>query len=63
MKADEPAYSMGLSVNAEPDTDWLRYSYTSLTTPDTTYEVNTKTGERKLLKRDPVLGVTTRRST
>ena len=54
VKADEPAYSMGLSVNAEPDTEWLRYSYTSMTTPGTTYELNTKTGERKLLKREPV---------
>ena len=54
---------MGLSINAEPDTDWLRYSYTSLTTPGTTYELNTRTGERKLLKREPVPTATTRRST
>ena len=56
VQADETAYSMGLSVNAEPDSEWLRYSYTSLTTPNTTFEVNTKTGERRELKRDPVLG-------
>ncbi|MFD0738814.1 S9 family peptidase [Lysobacter koreensis] len=56
VQADEPAYSMGLDVNAEPDTPWLRYTYTSLTTPATTYEVNTTTGERKLLKRQPVIG-------
>ena len=56
VKADEPAYSMGLATNAEPDTDWLRYSYTSLTTPATTYELNTKTDERKLMKREPVIG-------
>ncbi|MDR0184154.1 S9 family peptidase [Lysobacter arvi] len=56
VKADEPAYSMGLSVNSEHDTPWLRYSYTSLTTPATTYEVNVLTGERKLLKREPVIG-------
>ena len=56
VKADEPAYSMGLDINSEPATDWLRYSYTSLTTPATTYELNTKTGERRLLKRQPVLG-------
>lgn len=56
VKADEPAYSMGLSVNAEPETDWLRYSYTSLTTPATTYEVNVKSGERRLLKQQPVIG-------
>jgi oligopeptidase B len=56
VKADEPAYSMGLDVNAEHDTPWLRYSYTSLTTPATTYELNTTTGERRLLKQQPVLG-------
>ena len=54
--SDEPAYTMGLNINAEPDTDWLRYAYTSLTTPNTVYEVNMSTGERRLLKRDPVLG-------
>lgn len=56
VRADEPAYSMGLSTNAEPDTEWLRYSYTSLTTPATTYELNVKSGERRLLKRQPVIG-------
>lgn len=56
VKADEPAYSMGLSTNAEPDTEWLRYSYTSLTTPATTYELNVRTGERRLLKQQPVIG-------
>ncbi|UOF14296.1 S9 family peptidase [Lysobacter capsici] len=56
VKADEPAFSMGLSVNSEHDTPWLRYTYTSLTTPATTYELNTATGERKLLKRQPVIG-------
>ncbi len=56
VKADEPAYSMGLSVNPEPETQWLRYSYTSLTTPATTYELNVVTGERKLLKQQPVIG-------
>lgn len=56
VKADEPAYSMGLDVNSEHDTPWLRYSYTSLTTPATTYEFNTQTGERRLMKRQPVIG-------
>ncbi|MBS0198923.1 MAG: S9 family peptidase [Proteobacteria bacterium] len=56
VKADESAYSMGLEVNAEADTEWLRYSYTSLTTPVITYEVNIKSGERRLLKQQPVLG-------
>ncbi len=54
--ADEPVYSMGLSVNAEAATDWVRYSYTSMTTPATTYEVNVRTGERRMLKQQPVIG-------
>jgi oligopeptidase B len=56
LAADEPAYSMGLDVNSEPDSDWLRYGYTSLTTPATVYETNVRTGERRLLKRQPVPG-------
>ncbi|KAF0572224.1 oligopeptidase B Serine peptidase. MEROPS family S09A [Xylella fastidiosa] len=54
--ADEPAYSMGLSENPEPDNPWLRYTYTSLTTPATTYEFNVRTGERRQLKQQPVIG-------
>jgi oligopeptidase B len=54
--ADEPAYTMGFEINAEPNVKTLRYTYTSLTTPDTTYEIDVKNDERKLLKRDPVLG-------
>jgi oligopeptidase B len=54
--AEESAYSMALAINAEPDTDWLRYTYTSLTTPASTYELNVRTGERRLLKEQPVLG-------
>jgi oligopeptidase B len=56
IKSDEPAYTESLSVNAEQATDVLRYSYTSLTTPSSIYEVDMRTGERKLLKRQPVLG-------
>ncbi len=56
VRADEPAYSMGLDINSEHDTPWLRYSYTSLTTPVTTYELNTVTGERRLMKQQPVPG-------
>jgi oligopeptidase B len=54
--SDEPAYAMSLSVNAEPNTSTVRYSYDSLTTPHTQYEIDVATGKRTLLKRDPVLG-------
>ena len=56
VKADQPAYSMALEVNSEHDTPWLRYDYTSMTMPDTIYELNTQTGERRQLKQQPVLG-------
>ena len=56
VKADESAYSMGFGTNAEGDTPWLRYTYTSLTTPATTYELNVQTGERRKLKQQPVIG-------
>lgn len=54
--SDEPAFTMGLGVNAEHSTEKLRYTYTSPTTPGSTYELDTRTGQRTLLKRTPVLG-------
>ncbi len=54
--SDEAAYITAMSVNPELDTDMLRYVYSSLTTPTTVYDYNVRTGERILLKRDPVEG-------
>ena len=54
--ADEPAYAMALQTVGDPDSGWLRYTYDSLTTPTTTFETNLKTGERRLLKEQPVPG-------
>lgn len=56
VKADEPAYTMALDINAEANSQWLRYTYSSLATPTTTYELNVTSGERRLLKQEPVLG-------
>lgn len=53
---EEETYSAWLSVNPDFDSDWLRFGYTSLTTPVTTYDYNMETHEKVLLKRDPVLG-------
>lgn len=53
---DEPASTQGFDVNAEQGTPKLRYSYSSLATPDSIYEVDMRTGERTLLKRQPVPG-------
>jgi oligopeptidase B len=52
----EAAYSAWLSTNPEFDTEWLRYGYSSLTTPSSTFDYNMKTREKKLLKQEEVLG-------
>ncbi|HMD30238.1 MAG TPA: S9 family peptidase [Steroidobacteraceae bacterium] len=54
--SDEPAYSNALAVNAELNTEVVRYAYSSLTTPTTIYDYNVRTRQQVLLKRDPVLG-------
>ncbi len=54
--SDEPAYAMTLDVNKETGTPWVRYTYDSLTTPETTIEANALTGERRTLKVQPVPG-------
>jgi oligopeptidase B len=56
LTADDPTYAMSLGVNPELDTTRLRYAYTSLTTPTTTFEYDLADGSRELLKREPVLG-------
>lgn len=56
VKADEPAYAASLGTNPEQDGEVLRYEYSSLTTPQSTFDLNMRTGERRLMKRQPVLG-------
>jgi oligopeptidase B len=56
LASDEPAYVSRTDNNPEQTTDWLRYSYTSLTTPASIFELNMKTGEKRLLKQQEVLG-------
>lgn len=52
----EPAYTIYPSINIDFDTELLRYGYTSMTTPSSTYDYNMKTRERKLLKQQEVVG-------
>lgn len=56
VKADETAYAMSLVGNGDADTDWVRYSYDTLITPQITYETNLKTGARRSLKQQPAIG-------
>jgi oligopeptidase B len=53
---DEAACTMTISANPELDSGLLRYTYSSLATPATVYDYDMQSGERTLLKRDPVQG-------
>ncbi|HRQ51298.1 MAG TPA: S9 family peptidase [Agriterribacter sp.] len=52
----EPAYSAATGTNPEFNTNVLRYTYTSLVTPNTTYDYNMSTREKKLMKQQEVPG-------
>lgn len=52
----EPAYTVSSSVNIDFDTEWVRYGYSSLTTPNSTYDYNMRTKEKKLLKQQEIVG-------
>jgi oligopeptidase B len=56
LEFDEPVYTVSLGYNPEPDSELVRFEYSSLTTPDSTYDCNMKTGEKILLKREEVRG-------
>jgi oligopeptidase B len=56
LDAADPAYTMEFGSNSEAATPLLRYVYASPTTPSTTYDYDMRTGERRELKREPVLG-------
>ncbi|CDG18100.1 S9 family peptidase [Xenorhabdus doucetiae] len=53
---DDPAYMASLGYNPEPDTHFLRYSYSSMTTPSSVFQWNMQTGQRELLKQQEVKG-------
>src|SRR5690606_2025131 len=50
------AYLAYTSINPDFDTEWLRIGYTSLTTPNTTYDYNMNTRELKMIKQQEVVG-------
>ncbi|PSJ44455.1 oligopeptidase B [Zobellella endophytica] len=54
IRLDDPAYVTWLGANPEDDSPWLRYGYSSMTRPVTTYEVNMDTQERRELKQQYV---------
>jgi oligopeptidase B len=52
----EPVYAVGPQNNAEFDTRLFRFGYQSFTAPQSVYDYDMATKERKLLKRTEVLG-------
>jgi oligopeptidase B len=53
---EEEVYTVRSNVNLDFDTDVFRFSYTSMTTPNSIYDFNLKTKDRKLLKQTEILG-------
>jgi oligopeptidase B len=52
----EPAYLAYPRDNREPDSDILRYVYTSLVTPRSVYDYDMRTGQSTLRKQDEIVG-------
>jgi len=52
----EPAYVASIGYNPNFNTNILRFTYSSLTTPGSVYDYNMDTRERTLLKQQEVLG-------
>ncbi|MEO5996036.1 MAG: S9 family peptidase [Chitinophagaceae bacterium] len=56
LEFNEPAYTALMGANLEFNTTNLRFHYTSLTTPASTYDYNMDTREKVLLKQQEVVG-------
>ncbi len=54
---DDASYMAWLGFNPEPQSDRLRYGYSAMTTPTSTYEWDLNSGKRELLKQQEVKGV------
>jgi len=56
LEVPEEVSSTTLGSNPEYDRDVLRFHYESMITPDSTFDEDLTTGERTLVKQEPVLG-------
>jgi oligopeptidase B len=56
LEATSESYVMWPATNVNTDTHRIRYGYSSLITPNQTWEIDLKTGETELLKAQRVLG-------
>ena len=53
---EEASYIANISANPDYNTDIMRFNYTSLTTPNSVYDYNMVTREKKLMKQQEVVG-------
>jgi oligopeptidase B len=53
---EEEVYTVSENINLDNKTNTFRFNYTSLTTPNSVFEINLETRVRKLLKEEEVLG-------
>ncbi len=53
---EEDVYTVTENINLDNKTNIFRFSYTSLTTPNSVFDINLETRERSLLKEEEVLG-------
>lgn len=51
---DESVYTMGLGFNPEYETEVIRFGYSSMITPQSTYEFNLRTRQSKLIKQQEI---------
>lgn len=56
LKFDEQAYVVYPSTNPEFDTQQIRFGYSSLTTPSSTYDYDMVTREKELKKQEEIVG-------
>ena len=56
IRFDEPAYTLGGAPNEVFDTDTLRFTYTSLVTPESVFDYNMRTQGRELRKQTEIIG-------
>ncbi len=53
---DEATYTASIGANPDYNSETLRFNYTSLTTPASVYDYNMNSTQKKLMKRQEVLG-------
>jgi oligopeptidase B len=53
---EEPAYYAGVGYNPDFNSEFIRFTYTSMTTPYSTFDYNMESREKQLMKEEIVVG-------